>query len=481
MRSRTAALDVMTLAIQARTRSIGFSLAGLLIAAHGCGSNAGSGGLGSGGQGGAAAGTAGITGTAGTSGIAGDGGVAGAGGAPGVDAGTSGASGTSGTSGTSGDAGPTPDDGGIDLRPDPADAGSFVPLDMNDVTILVPLPPSNAAPVLLRGADLADDGTSFVPRVLFDRLVKESELGQPILMPATHGRLQLVAVRFDLCDRQVPGACPEAEDARLRLVFQPIFTDGLSQDAGFHAFYSIENEEIAAAVAALRDLAKIAPAQAGLLRVSPALSAPNPEAYATKLRAFVKRYGGESRLVRLTVNAQPEIFGQVRWELRGVEKKGDAFVDMRIVGATAISESVFLNGTPGFDVTPLTDTPAGLSGAITQRTFDAANAATKREYLAALTTVDNPMTHTAETVACVACHVSTVVMSARAASAAIDPLTLPGRYVSTFDLSVAGGKAAETRATRALGYLGRQPMISQRVVNETAQTLKEIHERYPSP
>jgi hypothetical protein len=73
-------------------------------------------------------------------------------------------------------------------------------------------------------------------------------------------------------------------------------------------------------------------------------------------------------------------------------------------------------------------------------------------------------------------------MSARAASAAIDPLALPGRYTSTFDLGTGGGQSAETPTTlRALGYLGKQPMISQRVVNDTAQTLTEIERRYPAP
>jgi hypothetical protein len=296
-----------------------------------------------------------------------------------------------------------------------------------------------------------------------------------------HGLLHLVAVRFDLCDRPLPGACPEIDDARMRLVFQPMFTDGLAQDAGFHAFYAIRNDEIAGAVAALRELAMIAPPQTGALRVSPALGAANPEPYATKLRAFVKRYGGEARLVRLTVNAQPEIAAQVRWELRGVEKKGDAFVDIPIGGSTAISESVILQGDPGYNVTPVTDTPPGLLGAIVQNTFESANTAQRRDYLAALAAVDNPMSHTAETVACVACHVSTVVMNMRATASVIEPLTIPGRYTSKFDLSISGGNAATTRATRALGYLGRQPVISQRVVNDTAQTLKEIEERYPPP
>ena len=83
--------------------------------------------------------------------------------------------------------------------------------------------------------------------------------------------------------------------------------------------------------------------------------------------------------------------------------------------------------------------------------------------------------------ACVGCHVSTVVTAARA-TAAIDPLTLPGRYTSKFDLSTAGGKSAETQTTlRALGYLRQLPMISQRVVNDTAQTLTEIEQRFPAP
>jgi hypothetical protein len=409
-------------------------------------------------------------------------GAAGAGGTGGSAAvGVGGAAG--GQGGASSDGGANPADGGVDGRPNPRDAGPYQPLDMNDVTILAPLPQSGAAPVLLRGTDLADDGTPLIPRALFDRVARPPEGGgsSPILGSSTFDRIQLVAVRFDLCDRPLPGACPEADDARMRLVFQPIFSDGTAQDAGFHAFYAIRNGEIDGAVAALRDLAAIAPPQTGALRVSPALSAANPAPYATKLRAFVRRYGGETRIVRLTTNAQPEVFAQVRWEFRGVEKKGDAFVDIPIFGSTAISESVILAGGPGFDVTPIADTPPGLRAAITKNMFDAADSTKKRELLAALAAIDHPLTHTAETVPCIGCHASTLVMNARAQSSSIDPLALPGRYTSTFDLSIAGGKAGEMSAIRAFGYLGKQAMISQRVVNDTAQTLTEIEQRYPAP
>ena len=115
------------------------------------------------------------------------------------------------------------------------------------------------------------------------------------------------------------------------------------------------------------------------------------------------------------MNAQPQIFAQVRWALRGVEKKGDAFVDISIVGST---DDLGV-GVPRLRATTSHRSPTRrrVSWARSRQTmFDAADATKKREYLAALAAVENPLNHTAETVACVACHVSTVVMNARAAA-----------------------------------------------------------------
>jgi hypothetical protein len=392
--------------------------------------------------------------------------------------GAAGATGGGAGTGAGGSVVPNPDGG----------ANASSPLGMNDVTILVPLPPSMAAPVLLRGGDTADDGTVFVPRALYDGLVTDPVSGEPVRtlvqpyeLSKKYDRLHLVAVRFDLCDRHLPGACPTDEDARMRLVFQ-LVADGVgAEDVGIHAFYTIRNDEIGAAVKSLRELALMAPPQAGALRTSPALSAADPAPYAAKVRDFVKQHGGEARLVRLTMNAVNMNFAAATWELRGVERRGDVFVPIPIVGSTAISEQVTLQGNPSYEVRPRTDTPPGLEGAMRQSLFDAADAAGWRAYLAALATVDNPLSQTAETVPCAACHLSTVVLNARALSKAFDPLTLPGRYTSTFDLSIAAGKSAETPNTlRALGYLGTQPMITQRVVNETAQTLAETEARYPA-
>jgi hypothetical protein len=453
-------------------KSIQLLVAGLALASCNGGSARPSG------SGGAPGGTGGSLGTAGSAGSGGAAGTQATGGAlGGIDGAATGGAGAGGSppnadGSASGEAGGASDAG---------NAGPFYPLDMNDVTILAPLPAANAPPVLFSGGSLADDGTAFVPRPLFERLLKDLEENSMILPLELYDSLQVVSVRFDLCDRHLPGACPRAEDARMRLVFQPISTGGAAEDAGFHAFYAIHNHEIPAAVAALRDLARSVSAQTGALRVSPALTAADPRAYATKLRAFVKRYGGETRLVRLTMNAQPRLFAQLRWVLRGVEKRGDAFVDIPIVGTSATSESVLLVGNPGYEVKPPIDRPPALLVALDQATFNGADASKEGESLAALASVDNPLSHTAETLACVACHVSTVLMATRSMSALVDPLTVVGRFTSRFDLSVAGGKLVEARVTRALGYVFMTPLISQRVANETAQVLTEIEKRYPAP
>jgi len=354
---------------------------------------------------------------------------------------------------------------------------------LNDVTILAPLPPPGAAPVLLTGTDLADDGSPFLPRALYDRVVTDAVSGKPLpTLDTAYDHLHLVAVRFDLCDRHLPGPCSETEDAVLRLVFQPVSTQGNADDMGFHAFYVIHKDELAATLGALRALASLNTPVDDVLRVSAALTGPNRDAYAAKVRELVKRYGGEARLLRLTMNARNLNASAVVWTLRGIEKKGDAFVDITIAGSTGSSETVTFTGSPGYQVTPSTDTPVGLAGALSQTMFTNADASAKRDYLTALAAVDNPLTSTADTVPCAACHVATVLMSTRASGAAIDPLALTGRYTSTFNLSIAGGSSATTPTTiRALGYIATQPMISQRVVNETAQVLAEIEQRFPGP
>jgi hypothetical protein len=378
------------------------------------------------------------------------------------------------------------DDTGSDAAAPAEDAGASAPLGMNDVTILAPLPSPARNPVLLRGGDLADDQNALIPRDLFDRLA-EPMLSFPVMTAEDYDRMQLVAVRFDLCDRDQPGPCAPEQDGRLRLVFQPFIGfltfDGRPDffDAALHAFYVIPEAELAATVSRLRALAAMQgdPADAAL-QPSPALSDPAQTAYAEGVRALVRALASKERLVRLALNAQPVFNAQVRWVLRGLERRPDGtFEDMSIAGSSAPKQEVLSQG-PGFEVIPASDTPQGVGGILMQEAFARAEAAQQRSMLEVLVAVDNPLTHGLATASCVSCHTATILLEARSKAAGIEVSSLSGAFTSTRNLSIDAGKLAVRRTTlRALGYQHDEPMISRRVVHETAQVLREIEQRYP--
>lgn len=344
-------------------------------------------------------------------------------------------------------------------------------LGMNDVTILAPLPEHFDQPVLLLGSDAAADGSPFVPRELFDRLDNDGRF--PALNPDTYERLQLVAVRFDLCDHNEPGPCPLTGDASLRLVFQPMREFG-AEDVGFHAFYTIAHSDIPAALLALVELSELRTGPPEPLGVSVPLAEGDTE-YGDKLRNFVRTYGGGQRLMRLTMNAQPVIFASITWLFRGVERKGADFADMLIVDTTEKTQQVRLDGEAFFTVTPESDAPEGLARAIDFAEFRDASEAEKQTALQALVAIDNPLTSAPDNVACVGCHTSSVTLAARSAAMGVDPLTLPGRFTTSFDVSIAAGESATLdRTLRALGWIGTTPLISQRVANDTALLLEDL-------
>lgn len=369
------------------------------------------------------------------------------------------------------------------IPPVPTDAGPYVPLGLNDVTILVPAPSSPSEVVLFRASDVMGDGQPLVPRAQVTQLatepIPESPMGP---VPAdVYDRLVVVAVRFDLCDRSAPSPCHEAGDGSIRLVLQP-YRDGGFDDVSFHAFYTVAWTEVGALVKQFRDLARIAPTpRTAPLGVSPPLAARNA-AYADALRAILEQRAGGSKFHRLTMNAQPLFLSQVRWVLRGTEKRDDKWTPVVIPGMEASTQEAITVGKDGFESKPALapEFPPGFNDAIDDQKFAAATDARKRELLKALASVDHPGVSAVDNVSCMACHVSTPLMLTRTASMGIDPKTVEGRYTSSFDLSI-GNTLGQRRVIRVLGYLGTEPLVAQRVVNDSAQLATEIDARFPPP
>ena len=352
-------------------------------------------------------------------------------------------------------------------------------LGLNDISMLFQLPENPiSGTTIARLTGVPGFGQDLVPRAVFAQLVSApGDVGHAF------EEFHLVALRFDLCDRQL-GPCPSDADGRLRLVFQPVFVGSPwteAADVAIHAFYPVPAAELAQVVNELRALARLRDFQtASPVAIDDFVASTSPPSeYRTRLRALIARYAVADQLVRLSLFAQDATEPPFNWVFRAVERSGASFVPLPIPAIAATQQRTILVY-PGYDSTPSADVPAGFELAADADAFAAATTTERRGALAALAAADNPTLNTFATEPCVTCHAATFLLTRRAQDAGIDPDTIENVYTSTHDLSTQFGISATTATSlRAFGWHGRYAAISQRVVNETALALDEIEQRYP--
>lgn len=334
-------------------------------------------------------------------------------------------------------------------------------LGLNDVTALLPLEQLDAgssfpAPIELIPFSAFDRLTSAMPRVVTDL-----------------SRLRVLAVRFDICDRAQPVPCEEGADGVFRLVLQPVFgSPARVEDVTFHAFYAVPRAEVPQVVDELRELAALQDVPRGA-----ALQVNTSPAFRQRLGTLVGRYAKGARMHRLTMFGQESDRAALVWIFRG-EERG---VPIEIPGINVESQEVLLFGGDSYSLTPVADFPLGFSRVVMESNFRNATSAEQLESVKSLLAVNNPTLHTANTVQCASCHLATTVLTPRATDAGIDLTTLAENFTSsTFDLTPIGNPAARFRTLRALGYFNDQPLVSQRVINETVNVLVELEARFPA-
>ena len=350
------------------------------------------------------------------------------------------------------------------------DAGEVIvrrALGMNDVTILLPLPAHPSETVLLR-INGSGPGTELVPRAIFEHI----DAAVPVTLD--YAQYHVVALRFDLCERHSAATCAAGVDGQLRLVLQE--ADLHSSDAtvifdrALHALYPIPAIDVPHVINELRALAVIAdvPITSPLL-VNAAVTA--GATYADRLRALVTRYARSDRLSRLAMFINEGGGIGISWVFGGVDVHG---------GGSELSElplqGLFQHGGPPI-ISPFSDTPRGLAIALDQGPpfFFTASDADRMLALQAAAEAENPRKRGFDDLQCVACHMSSSAGLAHQID--VDPGTIPGRFSTTYDVSV----DAFPSRFRGIGYDGKYPMIAQRVANETAALLTEISTRFPLP
>ncbi len=383
------------------------------------------------------------------------------------------------------DAGVLPSDASISLFDGSSayDGGSNTStrgLSMNEVSILFPLPATTADRDVLLSASASGVGGPLVPRALYDRA---TPLLTALMPDEAYLRLRAVSARIDPCPQRITDQTCAPE---LRLVFQPVSGDGpttTTEDAALHAVYTLPTDELAALLAAVRGLGAREPelrSGPGALGVHPVMAREGLQGpYAQGLRALLLGAAGEGRLRRLTFM---QLSGRANiWIFGGFDRNGDgSFSPTRI--ASVAGETQRITHNVFTDDLQITVTPSVLDGDDFSLLYDsnvsrAAPVQDRDAALSAALRVENPLRHDADSVDCARCHVAFVARRWTERVLRHDTSQDPDRFTAPgYDLTAPEVITPPTslRNFRAFGWLGREPAISQRTVNETAIVLEEL-------
>jgi hypothetical protein len=387
-----------------------------------------------------------------------------------------------------------PDDGaGGDVGPASAGAGGGAgaggtpladALTLNDASVLFPLPGGGRLDGLLAASDEGVGGP-LVPRELFDRLPDDLLVSEP--RAEVYGALRVVGARLDPCAasaRRASSTCV----AQVRLVLQPVEAgeggEANARDAAVHAFYDLDGGAFASLLGEVAAL-KAGASTAGPLGVHPLLQAEGLEGpFARGLRAALLARVGKGRLSRLTSMA---LSGRANvWIFAGLDVVDGAAVPIDIGGAGVSSQRFVNNSIPATEfsatkIEPAIATDDDFTLYLDSARALAADAAAQRAAYAAALRVENPSLRSPEDVGCVTCHVAGPARLWAERALGLSAEGEADAFSSPLDLTLTSELRDDTTAVRAFGYRGTNVVLSRRTVNETAEAVGRINERFVAP
>lgn len=342
---------------------------------------------------------------------------------------------------------------------------------LNDLSVLLPLPTSEAElGAMLKPTDSGARGT-LIPAPLLQKL-PGLVIGGPDPRE-TKAQLRVVGIRFDPCFQEGAEPCRR----QIRLVYQPLgeFRRSYSAtDAAIHAFHEFKESQWQELLADWRKVAVGKKTDA--LAVHPTIS---KEGYAgphwAKLRALVLKYCGEQTLTRLTLSAV-NLFG-TQWTFIGYEVTPQGLKNMRVPRLMTGGQTFFgdLGDLREFfgDVVPVPEGEPTLPS-VWQHSVGARNSLRPEELQKAVgraITFENPKNFNPGNLDCVSCHLAqnTRLWAERSfPNWEWKSMFANERFRSTWNLANTTSQEGLTNRVRAFGYFVDEPVIAQRVVNETA-------------
>lgn len=371
-------------------------------------------------------------------------------------------------------------------------------LGLNDVSILLPLPKttSEMAHFLSPTSEaLPGKQNELLPASVFKFL--------PILTPLIdqekmyQNNLKVVGIRFDPCFSE--GFGPTVCQAQIRLVWQPIhFKTNSSNgsitpntvDAAVHSFYNLTHDEWIQVIAAVKNISPAdlkSPLQINPTLLSERFTGP----YWTGLKKIVLQFAGKKNFVRATAST---IRMDRVWGFQGIDRKPDGTwgqIEIPTLKsptsptAKVVNQAFFVEPESLFN---LTEFKGGVTLmetsnktwfrllADSQKFKDTQSEDEIKEAIKIAFKLENPEQHNPGTIDCVSCHLAQTVRlwgTKHFPAWDMNALFPKDAYVNTqINMKNTSVNPSFTNRIRNFGYFNDEPIISQRLLNETAEIVK---------
>jgi hypothetical protein len=370
---------------------------------------------------------------------------------------------------------------------------SFTDWDVNDVSVMFPLPAFGQSASLLLGLDAQAKGGI---------LLSQSKFAQMVTGPGqvAYAGWRVISFRFDTCgvDSALPGLCLP----QLRLEVMPAGA-GATEDAAIHLIYNIDPLDLVNVVLDLHTLKTTSPAKtSGVpLGIHPGLAAAGLDSdYARSVEAFVRKYVGEPQLVRiaaLLIDNTKTRFLDDTWTFAAsaVDSSG-TLTPLNIPGTstplitleTKSDPSPPNTGggipAPGAPRDVVAPTPSGtdhLDILLSVADIKNASDADLQAQVDTALRLENPPLNNPLTVDCVGCHMASrqLTIASRLRQFTTDgnanKFVIPAGVTGTFNSPDRLDTVFPTYFTKAFGYQNGNPSFIERTVNESANIASQLN------
>ena len=345
--------------------------------------------------------------------------------------------------------------------------------DLNDVSILMPLPKADELPRMLQTSSTGTQG-ALLPRAWLDSIPK------PFVVNRPHDKsieaLRVVALRIDPCFKNTATSpCRHM----VRMSWQPIM-DNTAVDAALHTFYDLSPGDFAKLADELWRLREpYGKDIAGKpLDVHPVLKQQGFGGdYFKALSSTLLSYCGEKSLTRMTVM---QLGGRTNvWIFTGLDTPKRTPIKIARIDATVQTIAVHAQPPTQFDgglfkstVDPSDFLEPSMQPELNKflRGTSAFDRTLFPKVLDTIAFLETPAPDsTPETIDCASCHIT---QAARVWIGKHAPDAKPSRPAFAnpggFNLENISPLAGLTNQLRAFGFIQQQAVVSQRVINESA-------------